>query len=961
MVWQFAQRQRHDVQGQAYRFFLSLTLVITLLGCTPDSDTGTRPPDPDPNDPQFVSQGIREVVDLYQTAFRHADIDRLQPLLRLAETPPAITALRQDGNGAFEPSGCPVLSALTAAQFRDAITGLLQRFRILSHHTEILDMDTSSSEPTILLQEVVSLEDTTSTDGTPPAQRTCASNLTLRLTRQVAPELQGLPGVIVTSFLITEAIREGPIFQVEMPGRVQAGALARVEVAEITGTFLAQEVVVNTEGRESFLQPREAGVFQGAVLLSNEAPPRPLHVTIRGETRDEVVFPHTYQTRMPGDLVVQRVQGTTGIGFRTLAETADGTIWAGAVGDERGIYGIAPQESIVIRDFQLEIPVEGERLILPVVDLAVDESERLHAVFLFRGERGVRANGVSVVTQFMEEMEAPEACQTVNVLDDNYPFRVRNAASGEERPSPSVRAIAAGGDDIWLFASDGGVARVIDGLRSGACGDLPVYTDFFSRQSGAEGNRLLTNTVPALAASEDGALWFGTALGLMRWQDGQFTPIPFDPVLSLAPEQLSQEQLSTLEGFIGRVSEAIFDAVPIETVRIGDLSFLDFFGRALVKEDFIFGVAEDRHNRLWAGTVGGGIRRIEAIDGTFRDTLYITREDVSGIDAATQMRMPVRSLGQLVSNVIFALAIEPDGDVWAATDKGASHIQEQADGTVVITNYTARDGLVLPVRDVLVSEAGSVWLSTDGGVYQLTSVAAQLQGTVVHVDRQSGLESPVEGADVILQNTPFRAVTDARGAFLLPQLPLGVMPDIGHVRGDDAIDGPFTQTFGAVELATPIQVTRQFTVVRREPRIVIDPIQGGSYTFPAIPGSEIVLGPEGPGFPSEIGLTLLPVDSLPEAPSDRTLVVAAELQPDPLAFTQPITLTLPNPTSLPPSTAIILGCLGTTNGRLDYDPPQGFGQVSQDGLTSTVTSFEALPEHCPILGFQAFSSSVSSY
>ncbi len=593
-------------------------------------------------------------------------------------------------------------------------------------------------------------------------------------------------------------------------------------------------------------------------------------------------------------------------------------------------------------------------------DLTIDERERLHAVFLLRNQTGIQGNGVIVLTQLDETLSA---CQTVNAQDDNYPFRVQNSDSGKDAPSPSVRAIPAGGDDIWLFGSDGGVARVIDGLQSGTCGDKPIYISCFSRQvdtdcinpqSGAEDNRLLTNTVPTFVASQDGALWFGTALGLMRWRDGQFTSIPFDPVISITPGQLPQDQLSTLESFIGSVADAIFEAQPIETVMIGNLSFLDFFGRALVKEDFSFSAVEDQQNRLWIGTVGGGLRRIEAVDDTFQDTIHITRESVSRLNPSTQTRSTINSQGQLVSNVIFAIDIAPNGDVWAATEKGVSQIQERADVTVVITNYTALDGLTLPVRDVLVSETGAVWLATDGGVYKLISEAAQLQGTVVQFNDQTGLESPVEGADIILRNTPFRAVTDDRGIYSLSPLPLNAYTV--QVQGDHAIDGPFAQTFDAAALDTPEPFTRQFVVVRRELRVPIDPIQGGIVTFPTLPESEIALGPEGPAFPSEIGLTLLPVDSLPPPPvtSGLTLIAAAELQPDHIELTQPFTLTLPNRAPLPQNTFIFLSCLKTDrDDNLDY-AILGSGRVSQDGLTNTGTSFDSvLPVRCPILGFQA--------
>lgn len=956
MARQFAWRHGHDLRAKAYGLGLSLILVVAMVGCTPDSDTGTPPPDPDPNDPQFVQQGINEVVELYQTAWRQADIDRLQPLLRMADAPATSTTLRQVDQIAFQPSGCPKRAALSANQFRDAISSLLRRFRVLSHRTQILNIDASSSEPIVTLRETVSLEDMSSSASTQPAQRTCVSTLTLRLTRQSTPSMQDLPGVIVTSFLITEVVREGPIFRVEMPGRAQSGALARMEVSEVTDIFLAQQVVLEADGRESFLQLQEDGSFRGVAMLADDVPPGSLQVTIRGATGEDVVFRHTYQTRMPQDFAVHRVFDSADIEFRTLAEGADGTIWAGAVGDEmnideRGIYEIEPQDAVVARSFRPFIRDDNGIQILSIVDLVFDESDRLHVVFLLRGERGIRANGVLVINQLKDLLEP---CQTANITDADYPFRFVNAESGEEVPSASIRAIAAGGDDIWLYASDGGVARVIDRLHSRTCGDQPVYTSIFRRQRGTEGNRLLTNTVPALSVREHGTLWFGTALGLMLWQDDLFTSIPFDPLLSITPGQFSQGQLNTLESFIGSVSEAIFAAQPIETVMIDDLSFLDFFDRALVKEDFIFSMVEDRQNRLWVGTIGGGIRRVEAIDGTLQDTLHITREAVSGVDSATQTRITVDSQGQLVSHIIFALAIAPNGDVWAATNKGASRIQEQADGTVLMTNYTALDSLTLPVRDVLVSDAGIVWLATDGGVYKLTSASAQLRGTVMSVDRQSGLESPVEGADVILQDTLFRAITDAEGGFSLSPLPLSTDYTV-HIQSESAIDGPFTQTFGAVTLEAPTEISKRFMVVRREPPITIDPLQGGSYTFPAIPGSEIILGPEGSDFPSQIGLTSLPVDSLPPPLEGITLITAAELQPNAIEFTQPITLTLPNLTPLPSGTPMFLVCLETSATGLRYRR-LGRGNVDEDGLTSTVRSASALTSGCPILGIQTFSS-----
>ncbi len=127
-----------------------------------------------------------------------------------------------------------------------------------------------------------------------------------------------------------------------MPGRAQAGALSRVEVAEVTDTFLTRQVMLKTHDQEISLQRQEDQVFRGAVMLPDE-PSRVRTVPFEGNNRG-VIFHHTYQTRRLTDRAAQRVSGTAGGAFRTLVEGADGTIWAGAVGTRRGLYQIDPQE-----------------------------------------------------------------------------------------------------------------------------------------------------------------------------------------------------------------------------------------------------------------------------------------------------------------------------------------------------------------------------------------------------------------------------------------------------------------------------------------------------------------------------------------------------------------------------------------------------------------------------------------
>jgi hypothetical protein len=141
-------------------------------------------------------------------------------------------------------------------------------------------------------------------------------------------------------------------------------------------------------------------------------------------------------------------------------------------------------------------------------------------------------------------------------------------------------------------------------------------------------------------------------------------------------------------------------------------------------------------------------------------------------------------LDGLPSNLIVALAVGPDGALWVATDKGVSRLRE-AGGAVSITTFEALDGLALPVRDVAVDTVGTVWLATDGGLFRIVQQGGTVQGLVV-----DPASHPVVGADVMLRGTPFHAVTDATGHFVLANLPAGSQQL--QVDGRLAVGGPFT-------------------------------------------------------------------------------------------------------------------------------------------------------------------------
>ena len=156
--------------------------------------------------------------------------------------------------------------------------------------------------------------------------------------------------------------------------------------------------------------------------------------------------------------------------------------------------------------------------------LTLDRLGRVHGLFLVTdATQGVVASGDVVLDPTHPEV----LCQTVNTLDPAYPLQAPDAQTGALRPSLSTRVAAADAGAVWLFGSDGGVARVSDAFRDGSCplGAVRVRYHPILRR-GTSG--LPTNTVPALVTGPDGGLrWLGTALGVVRVQDGQLVSLPF--------------------------------------------------------------------------------------------------------------------------------------------------------------------------------------------------------------------------------------------------------------------------------------------------------------------------------------------------------------------------------------------------------------------------------------------------
>jgi hypothetical protein len=866
-------------------FLLGLSLV--LVQCTSGGNQGSLAPS-SAQPPQLTQQAVDNLLALYSTALRQADIDRVDALLASTASQATTTAAPR-AQRQVEESTVTDVKALRAT--------LTTTFRTRTVIALDIPADTIQMAPdshSVTFLEVESTED--------PVTMTNQANMFHTTWGLTQDEVDG-----IVTVRIAAVQRDRPIWQVTTLGQLVAGQRARVEVTDTTGqaALVGVDVTVPETGVVSALTA-SAGVFRGAFTPPDQGPPQPLRVQIRQQEGD-VVLLHAYRLRQVGEGVVQRLRpaGLDPVHLSTVAVAPDGTVWLGGEATQSRTLGtlvqVAASGQEILRTVQpantaLPTTAQGR-----IESLTLDRLGRLHALFLvLAAAGGVVANGDVV-------LDPKGLCQTVNAFDPGYPLQVLDAQTGALRPSPSTRVAAAGTEAIWLFGSDGGVAQVQDNFRNGQCsaqGLTVRYDPVFRRDTSA----LPTNTVPALVAEADGTLWFGTALGLTRLQQGQWTPVPFDRTITV------QGNVATLEGFFQAVAQALFAAQPLTTVALGGVSFVAQFGRPLVKEDLIFSAAAMAPGQLWVGTLGGGLRRIDGHGAIPQETRHLTQID------------------GLPSNLIVALAVAPDGALWVATDKGVSRLREAGDA-VTLTTFAALDGLALPVRDVAVDAAGTAWLATDGGLFRIVPQGGMVQGLVV-----DPASRPVVGADVTLQGTPFHTVTDATGRFVLANLPSGSQHL--HVDGRLTVGGPFTGTFRPVVVSLGENTLAPIVLVPMTPGVRVDPAQGGRVTFPTVPGAMVEIPAAATqfpaGIPSELSLTLLPVTALPlPLPTSFRIGAAVELQPVGTTFTAPAGLTLPNQGGLPAGQAVTL--LRVDEATLTYIPI-GRGRVSDDGMVITTTS-----------------------
>jgi len=189
------------------------------------------------------------------------------------------------------------------------------------------------------------------------------------------------------------------------------------------------------------------------------------------------------------------------------------------------------------------------------------------------------------------------------------------------------------------------------------------------------------NTVTAVLQSHDGYIWFGTELGLVRFDGLRFTvfdkgnvpELRSNVVDALLEDRAGDLWIGTLGGGLTRYSGGLFTT---------------FGAKEGLSSDSVLTLLEDHAGNLWIGTEGGGLNR-------FRGGHFSVFDAKNGLS----------------NNEVFALAESARGDIWIGTHDGLNVLR--SDG---FHKYGTQDGLPKAyVRSLYLDRQGILWIGTNGG------------------------------------------------------------------------------------------------------------------------------------------------------------------------------------------------------------------------------------------------------
>jgi signal transduction histidine kinase/ligand-binding sensor domain-containing protein len=373
----------------------------------------------------------------------------------------------------------------------------------------------------------------------------------------------------------------------------------------------------------------------------------------------------------------QRLEAAAGLGTDLLTcvfADRDGTLWIGTDGAGVQQYDAATDRFIG----HLHDPSDPASLSQNVVRTLYEDAQgqlwvgtylggasllkRSRRAFSYFSPEPVDPAGLSdIASSFLEDAQGRIWIGTGLGLVNRFD---RESSSFTRYGFPSVlprgAAVLAMRQDkrgrIWLGTYRGGLAR-FDPERKA----LTVY-----RHRPGDPTTPAHDEVWALALDEDGALWLGTNKGVDRFDPDRAVVTAHYATPGTAPPNAGVRALL----FDRQGDLWVASLGGLHLLRRGSGEFVHYLHderrAGSISHDQVVSLHEDTRGRLWVGTFGGGLNRLDAEKGTF----------VPYVD--------------FPSNVIFGIQEDASGKLWVSTNHGLSRLDPER-GTV--DNFDLTNGL----------------------------------------------------------------------------------------------------------------------------------------------------------------------------------------------------------------------------------------------------------------------------
>lgn len=420
---------------------------------------------------------------------------------------------------------------------------------------------------------------------------------------------------------------------------------------------------------------------------------------------------------------VQGANGSAPLEPFSLAQAADGTLWVGA---RDGLYRIDSGSGRIV-PAALAPKAAADKLTLVTALLPTPEGGLWIGTFgngLFRLPSN--SSVVSAVALAPGDPGAQEIDSGAMALDRNGDLFVGTFGAGLLRTSPMINGLQTWqaaddghpgltGQDIYALLvepapSSGGSASLLAGSFGGGIDDIALADGTIQHAPLPVPNamQVYLGGITDLMRTLDGEIWATTNQGVFRWNrnNGRFHFYPPDqpPGASTNPDYsfaLLQDRENRI--WVGSAGGGLYLYQPErDTFR----NFRPVRGdpRSL-PDDFVTNLIEDRRGRLWVATRSGGI-------GVCRFDGKLACQHIAAGPGSRQIS----------HDQVTAMLEARDDAIWVATAGGGlNRLALDAAGDVAsVRRWSLDDGLNDDnVMALVYGPDGALWLTTHGGISRL--------------------------------------------------------------------------------------------------------------------------------------------------------------------------------------------------------------------------------------------------